>query len=484
MAEYSSAVKTTAELQISPPPGSLPSTTTIRLTVFDVPWLICHPVQRVFFYHLPTISAPQFHNSIISKLTSSLSAALAHFYPFAAKLITPPPPAKPYILYSENDAVSFTVAESIALDFQQATSDSPTDVRLLHPLLPKLTKFDGDGDGVTTVSNLLALKVTLFPDSGFCIGIEFRHVAADGLAFNQFVKSWAEISKSGGAMDEFSKLSISSPPCHDKELIEENRVMEDKFLENFWSFKSPWDGDSLHRLLADKVRSTFSISADQISRMKALVNNYRGGKLKPSHPATAFAVTSALIWSSLIKSEQPESKEDEEDKLDCYAFPVDCRGRMQPKLPAGYFGNCLSGIRTLVRRKDLIGDDGIAIAAREIGRRIKEIEAEGAVRSVEKYYSFSEWRELLRQGVRVVTVAGSTKLGVYETDFGWGRPSKSEPVHVDFSGSVYFSDGRDVEKGGIEFGLSLKRAEMNSFVAVFESQLDRFNGCSGANVCS
>ncbi|CAN0914776.1 Coumaroyl-CoA:anthocyanidin 3-O-glucoside-6''-O-coumaroyltransferase 1 [Linum grandiflorum] len=473
MAEYSSAVKTTAELQISPPPGSLPSTTTIRLTVFDVPWLICHPVQRVFFYHLPTISAPQFHNSIISKLTSSLSAALAHFYPFAAKLITPPPPAKPYILYSENDAVSFTVAESIALDFQQATSDSPTDVRLLHPLLPKLTKFDGDGDGVTTVSNLLALKVTLFPDSGFCIGIEFRHVAADGLAFNQFVKSWAEISKSGGAMDEFSKLSISSPPCHDKELIEENRVMEDKFLENFWSFKSPWDGDSLHRLLADKVRSTFSISADQISRMKALVNNYRGGKLKPSHPATAFAVTSALIWSSLIKSEQPlAEEEDDDDKIDSYVFPADCRGRIEPKVPTTYFGNCLGGVLVSLRRRDLVGDGGFAAAAVEIAAKIEEMEREGALKDAENW--FTKYDKNLKRG-RTVSVAGSPKLRVYETDFGWGRPRKSEPVHVDFSGSIYFSDVRDVERGGIEFGLALGRAEMDSFVGVFESRLNQLS---------
>ncbi|CAN1844031.1 Coumaroyl-CoA:anthocyanidin 3-O-glucoside-6''-O-coumaroyltransferase 1 [Linum perenne] len=464
MPYYSAAVKTVDHFQISPPPGSVPATT-IPLTVFDVPWLLCHQVQRVFFYNHP-ISTLQFQNSVIPKLTSSLSAALRYFYPFAGRLISAPRPIKPYILYSDGDSVSFTVAESTTLDFNQAASDSPNDVELLHPLLPKLPPPESKPDG-TTVSNLLALKVTLFPGSGFCIGFEFRHVAADGIAFNHFVKSWAAISKSGGAVDNIE----SSAPCHDKELIKENRVLEDAFLDSFWSFKSPWDEESIRRGFAGKVRATFSISADRISRMKAFVTD-KGNeftKLKPSQPATA--------WSSLIKSAVSAGGGDgdsDDDKFDCYAFPVDCRGRVDPKLPGNYFGNCLSGIRVLVKRKDLIRNDGIVIAAREIGRRIKEIEIEGAVRSVEKYYASSGWSEIMKQGIKLVTVAGSSKLRIYDTDFGWGRPRKSEPVHVDFSGSVYYSDARDVVSGGIEFGLALSRAEMDSFRVVFESELERF----------
>ncbi|CAN1217328.1 Anthocyanidin 3-O-glucoside 6''-O-acyltransferase (Fragment) [Linum perenne] len=150
-------------------------------------------------------------------------------------------------------------------------------------------------------------------------------------------------------------------------------------------------------------------------------------KLKPSQPATAFVVTSSFLWSSLIKS----AISADGDKFDCYAFPVDCRGRVDPKLSGNYFGNCLSGIRVLVKRKDLIGEDGIVIATREIGWRIKEIEIEGAVRSVEKYHAFSGRSEIMK----VVTVAGLSKLRIYETNFRWGRPRKSEPIHVDFSGN-------------------------------------------------
>ncbi|CAN1120848.1 Coumaroyl-CoA:anthocyanidin 3-O-glucoside-6''-O-coumaroyltransferase 1 [Linum perenne] len=115
MPDYSGAFKTIDQLQISPPPGSFPAATTIPLTVFDVPWLLCHQVHRVFFYNLP-ISTLQFQNSVIPKLTSSLSAAIRYFYPFASRLISVP----------------FTVAESTTLDFNQAASDSP--IRIAPPL--------------------------------------------------------------------------------------------------------------------------------------------------------------------------------------------------------------------------------------------------------------------------------------------------------------------------------------------------------------
>ncbi|CAN1844034.1 Coumaroyl-CoA:anthocyanidin 3-O-glucoside-6''-O-coumaroyltransferase 1 [Linum perenne] len=467
MPYYSAAVKTVDHFQISPPPGSVPATT-IPLTVFDVPWLLCHQVQRVFFYNHP-ISTLQFQNSVIPKLTSSLSAALRYFYPFAGRLISAPRPIKPYILYSDGDSVSFTVAESTTLDFNQAASDSPNDVELLHPLLPKLPPPESKPDG-TTVSNLLALKVTLFPGSGFCIGFEFRHVAADGIAFNHFVKSWAAISKSGGAVDNIE----SSAPCHDKELIKENRVLEDAFLDSFWSFKSPWDEESIRRGFAGKVRATFSISADRISRMKAFVTD-KGNeftKLKPSQPATAFAVTSAFIWSSLIKSAvsagggDGDSDDVDDDKIYTYYFFADCRGRIEPKVPATYFGNCLIGVEVSLRRKDLVGDGGFGIATEEIAAKIEEMER--PLKDAENW--FTDLGKIFTLG-KAVSVAGSPKFRAYETDFGWGRPRKYGPVHIDFSGSVYFSDPRDVERGGIEFGIALKKEEMDVFIAGFEQQL-------------
>ncbi|CAN1123958.1 Coumaroyl-CoA:anthocyanidin 3-O-glucoside-6''-O-coumaroyltransferase 1 [Linum perenne] len=449
MTQYADAVKTIDELHISPPPGSVP-TTSIPLSFFDIPWFSCHPIQRVFFYDLP-FSTHQFRESVIPNLTSSLSIALRYFYPFAARLISIPWPNKPYILYSDGDSVPFTVSESTALDFDQVTSDHPNDVRLLHPLLPKLPKPVAKEDE-TTASNLLSVKVTLFPNSGICIGIEFLHVAADGMAVNHFFKSWAEISRSG--CKDLNSWIENNPPYLDRGLIKDPKNLKSIFSEKF--LKSPvlLDENSFHDKLVDKVRATFVIDGEDISMLKKIVK------------ASSFVVVSAFLWINLAKLQADDV---DDDKIYTYYFFADCRGRIEPKVPATYFGNCLIGVEVSLRRKDLVGDGGFGIATEEIAAKIEEMEREGPLRDAEHFFKDNEG--VAEKLGKAVTVAGSPKLRVYETDFGWGRPRKSEPVHIDFSGAVYFSDPRDVERGGIEFGLALKKEEMDVFIAGFEQQL-------------
>ncbi|CAN0914790.1 Coumaroyl-CoA:anthocyanidin 3-O-glucoside-6''-O-coumaroyltransferase 1 [Linum grandiflorum] len=226
------------------------------------------------------------------------------------------------------------------------------------------------------------------------------------------------------------------------------------FLDKLCKLADPQDENSVQDKLLDKVRATFVIGGEDISRLKKLTN------------ASTFVVASAFVWTNLTKS----LAEDDDDKIDNYMFLADCRGRMEPKVPATYFGNCLGGVLVSLRRRDLVGDGGFAAAAAEIAAKIEEIERGGAFKYAEHWFTKSPTN--LKCG-RTVSVASSPKLRVYETDFGWGRPRKSEPVHIDSSGSVYFSDVRDVERGGIEFGLALGRAEMDSFVGVFESRLNQ-----------
>ncbi|CAN1231967.1 Coumaroyl-CoA:anthocyanidin 3-O-glucoside-6''-O-coumaroyltransferase 1 [Linum perenne] len=450
--------------------GSVPATS-IPLTFLDILWITSHPIQRVFFYDLP-VSISQFRESVIPNLTSSLSIALRYFYPFAARFISIPWPNKPYILYSDGDYVPFTVAESTALDFDQVTSDQPNDVRLLHPLLPKLPKplpKPVSKDDGTTTSNILSVKVTLFPNSGICIGIEFLHVAADGMAANHFFKSWAEISRSG--CKDMSSWIENNPPYLDRGLIKDPQNLESIFLEKIWKSPVPWDENSVHEKLIDKVRATFLIDGEDISILKKTINAEDIFRLKKSVKASSFVVASALVWINLAKSQVDDDDDakslvdDDDDKIFSYVCPVDARGRMEPKVPATYFGNCLGGVDVSLKRRDLAGDGGFVIAAEEIAAKISAkiaaMEREGPLKDATNWF----------KGSRSERVKKSPKLQVYETDFGWGRPRKSEPVHIDFSGAVYFSDPRDVERGGIEFGLALKKEEMDVFIAGFEQQL-------------
>ncbi|CAI0415409.1 unnamed protein product [Linum tenue] len=467
---YSHFVKTTDEIQISPPPGSVPATS-LPLTFFDITFLGVKPIQRVFFYNIPNCNVPHFRQTILPNLTSSLSLALRYFYPFAARLVSPSRPGKPYIRYSDGDSVSLTVAET-ALDFDQVSTDLPNDAALLHTLLPKLPPAESkpDDDGAI-VAPLLAVKITLFPDSGVCIGFEFLHVAADGLAFSNFVKSWASICRSGG---EDSSWVENSPPCLDRSLIHDPRNLKDIFTEQVWNFAEAWQDDSILCKHSGKVRATFAIDREDISRLKATVNRDNFGDGKQLPPASAFAVTSALIWTNLMKSlDLVEEKAGEDggggEKIDSNVIVADFRGRLDPPLPATYFGNCVGVKIVSVKRRQLLGDDGFVVAAKAITAGVQGL-GEEALEDAEKW--ITGFGEAFKFG-KVVTVAGSPRMRVYESDFGWGRPRKVEPVQIDTSDTVYISDARDEERGGLEFGLVLRKDEMDTFVTLFEKLLNQ-----------
>ncbi|GMN61205.1 hypothetical protein TIFTF001_030288 [Ficus carica] len=112
-------------------------------------------------------------------------------------------------------------------------------------------------------------------------------------------------------------------------------------------------------------------------------------------------------------------------------------------------------------------------AAKAIGKevtRLLEISSEALTEMTEK--SVMKFKEVTERW-QYVSVAGSPKLGVYETDFGWGRPKKSESVHVMDSTTFSLAESRD-ERGGIEVSLALNKDRMSRFSTILEESLLKF----------
>ncbi|KAG5224905.1 coumaroyl-CoA:anthocyanidin O-glucoside-6''-O-coumaroyltransferase [Salix suchowensis] len=404
-------IKVTDHFRVSPPLGSVP-TTSLPLTFFDYPWLLCRPMERLFFYELP--------------YPNSLSLTLQHFFPLASNLMCPPSPRKPYILFKDGDSIPFTVVES-TLDFDQVIGDQARD-------WPP-TRVTSDD---TRVVPLLALQVAVFPNSGICIGAKFCHVVADGTAFNHFMKSWASIFRS---REDIACLEKSMLPSHDRSGIKDPLELESIFTKQWWNWASSWDydlGSTRDDQLGDKVGVTFTISQTLIERLK-------GARI---HICGCMCFT----WVNLIKSQEKEASDlFDSDEVYHFVFVADCRHRLETKLPETYFGNCLAICFVPVKKRELLGEHGIIIAAKAIGGKVKELER-GVLLGAEKW--ISSWKEISEQG-RLVTVAGSPKLRAYETDFGWGRPRKTEVPHVHAS-------------GGVEIGLAISKGQMDVFHGIFE----------------
>ncbi|KAK7340680.1 hypothetical protein VNO77_21390 [Canavalia gladiata] len=460
-------VKVIEVCEVSPLPGSVPSTS-IPLTFFDLPWLYCPPIKRIFFYHFP-YSTQHFIQTVLPPLKHSLSLTLQHFFPFSANLVFPPKPNIPHILYSHADSITFTVAESTA-DFTKLMSDSPRDVTDLHPFVPVLPSPRALEDG-TFLIPLMAIQVTLLPYSAFIICISFRHLVADGRAFHHFMKFWASICSSEGNFDSL-KTSLPLPlPLHCRDIIQDPKGLKPIFLQQLWNSSSEnIDSKGLVPFVPnDTVRHTFVLSHDHIEKLKKWVSvNCKSHDPTTLH-ITTFVVTCSLIWVCMVKSEETKvgSKPPNNDESYILAFMADCRNRPELKIPLEYFGNCLVCGNAEVKRSKLVGGNGILEAAIAIGSKVRSLQCEIFEGAEILMSNFTEFATL---GHHMTIIAGSPKLQVYETDFGWGKPKKSEVVHVDNSGSISLSDCRD-KQGRIEVGLALQKIQMNKFNTILEEHL-------------
>ena len=116
-----------------------------------------------------------------------------------------------------------------------------------------------------------------------------------------------------------------------------------------------------------------------------------------------------------------------------------------------------------------MGENGFASAVELLSNLIKEMEVNGILAGAEQ--SFSKTLEAIKEtGKQLISVAGSPRFGVYETDFGWGKPSKVEIVSTDRGGAIALADSRD-GNGGIEIGLALNKHEMQIFASLFSDGL-------------
>ncbi|XP_027349241.1 coumaroyl-CoA:anthocyanidin 3-O-glucoside-6''-O-coumaroyltransferase 1-like [Abrus precatorius] len=458
-------VKVIEQCQISPPPGSVPSTS-IPLTFLDLPWLCCPPIKRIFLYEFP-YSTQYFFQTFLPTLKHSLSLTLQHFFPFSANLVFPPKPNKPHILYSHDDCISFTVVESTA-DFTKLVSDSPRDVKDLHPFVPLLPSSRTLEDG-TFLFPLMAIQVTVMSNSAFSICITFSHVVADGRAFHHFMKFWASICKSKGDL-AFLEGSLSLP-LHNRNIIDDPISLKPIFSEELWnlSLQNLNSKGLIHDVPSDMVRHMIVLSHDHIEKLKRWVSV----RCKSHDPATlhitTFVVTCSLIWVCKVKSEEIKDgiilpNNDESYVL---TFVADCRNRPQLSTQLEYFGNCLVSGNVVLKRSTLVAGNGILEAAIAIGSKVRYMQCEIFEGAETLMSNLTEFDKL---GQHVTVIAGSPKLEVYETDFGWGKPKRSEVVNVEISGTISFSDCRD-EEGKIEVGLALQKIQMKKFCTILQEQL-------------
>ncbi|KAL2496905.1 Phenolic glucoside malonyltransferase 2 [Forsythia ovata] len=119
--------------------------------------------------------------------------------------------------------------------------------------------------------------------------------------------------------------------------------------------------------ITNRVRATYILSQADIQKLKDSLLARKPGIVHPS----SFVVTTAYVWTCLVKSGPAIGEEVDADTPECFGFAADFRARLDPPVPANYFGNCLGGGLAEIKHQDLMEIEGYFIAAEAIAEVIR-----------------------------------------------------------------------------------------------------------------
>ncbi|XP_074286795.1 phenolic glucoside malonyltransferase 1-like [Silene latifolia] len=439
-----------------PPDSPCITPTTSSLTFFDYPWLLFPPLQPLFFFQLPLhIHFSDFRSDILPPLKRSLSCALHYYFPLAAKLAASLDDPKRLTFFTDRDcSVSFTFAHSDA-NFDLLSSNLPRDAAQFRHLVPTLPSISYP---INSPASLLAIQITYFSSSpGFSIGFAYHPVLCDQRCFSRFLYSWASLCK-------FSHLHNGLPsPTFERSVIQDTNSLCPILLQQLSNPRSksvvfpPDDG---------LLRATFLMRPADIQNAKKWIMGRCDERNRP-YPVllSPYIVTCAFVWPALFHTSVNKAKGPK-----YFGFIAGGITRLKYQVPVNYFGNCVGFGRAVAQTEELVGEDGILAAADALALAIKTLD-DDILGKAEKW--ISEW-EVIRGAEEHMNVVGSPKVGLYETDFGWGRPKKVEEISIDVIRGISLTQSSD-RNGGIEIGLALTKSHMEAFSTLFRQGLHCFS---------
>ncbi|KAK8655519.1 hypothetical protein V6N13_108094 [Hibiscus sabdariffa] len=358
---------------------------------------------------------------ISHRLKKSLSETLTRFYPFAGRI-------NGCLVDCNDDGVDYIEARvnCVLRDIL-----NPPDGEFLREFLPIQWESNEAGTG-----RLLLVKVTFFECGGMAIGVSISHKIADVYTLGKLVNTWAALtrdSSEGAVFPEFGCAASFLPQPKD------------------FSFTIP----AMKFKHEKAVMRRFVFDAPKIPMLKA-----RAGSATVPQPTRVEAVV-ALIWKTAMTSSPLPLP-----LPSMLRQVVNLRKRLNPPLHDNAVGylvsyftvespeNSEAELQGLVKRlRDGIGEFS--------ENYVKKLEGSDAISTI--FEAAKEVGNLSgRDDIKFYNSLSWCRFGVYEADFGWGKPIwvSLASASGEAPGIFVLLDARD---GGIEAWVSLNEEEMGTF---------------------
>ncbi|KAL2323175.1 hypothetical protein Fmac_027554 [Flemingia macrophylla] len=329
----------------------------------------------------------------IKQLKESLSQVLPLFYPFAGRI------KDKVTIVCNDEGVHFTEAKvscSLSEFFNQPNLPS-----LLYKLIPDQAINEASTEGYTTMA-----KVTCFACGGMVIATLISHMVADAVGASFFLNSWSSNSRIGDFQHGFEFPNFDTPFPRNNACPQgtNSEIFMDKFLNE--------NKLATRRILFD---------AEAISRLKA-----QGSSLTVKNPSRV-AVVASLLCKCATKAYNANSGLKRPTLI---TFPVNMRRRATPNFSNSCMGNFSWMGMALMSANDELSD--LVIKFREAVNLIdsdfvKTLQGEeGFVKfcEISKHVieTASKGAMMGTNGVNHINYTSLCNLGLYDVDFGWGKP--------------------------------------------------------------
>ncbi|KAJ8748008.1 hypothetical protein K2173_012619 [Erythroxylum novogranatense] len=397
--------------------------TTYKLSLLDQ---LCPPMYAsvVLFYSEP---GKEFDKKVDDHLKTSLSKALSLFYPFAGRL-------KDSFTIDCNDRGASYTRSQVDKDLSSVLNQQ--DANSLQQLLP-CNPHDRSADLCNRV--ILAVQVNIFTCGGVAIGVCIWHSVADGSVVASFVRTWAAVAR-GGSIDS------------DGVVVDCTSLFPPQDLGGF-STGQYSDRDVLPSL----VTKRFLFEASKITALREKIGSVGPSSDRP----TRVESLSALIWSAAIAIAQ--EKHESPYKVHLGILTVDLRKRMNPPLPNQCIGNinqlAVSQWPLSMNSSEYSGLAGTLSQSLRIinGEYLRKLHADGSYLERIKHAGHEQAMKYIGG---VITISSWCRFPLYETDFGWGKPTWLGTA-MGLNNLVIFIDSKDGE--GIEALVTLSKEDMAKF---------------------
>ncbi|KAI3725078.1 hypothetical protein L1987_64853 [Smallanthus sonchifolius] len=357
-------------------------------------------ILTVYFYR-PNGSSNFFDPAVLKE---ALADVLVSFFPMAGRLGTDGDGRIEIICNSEG--VLFVEAEAdCSVDDLGEITPSP-EVRRLVPTV--------DYSGDICSYPLVITQVTRFKCGGVSLGCGLHHTLSDGLSSLHFINTWS---------DKARGLSVAVPPFFDRSLLRARDPPTPMFdhveyhqppsmitqSENQEAVSHPKSASTL------MLRLTFGQINDLKSKAKGDGSTYY----------STYEILAAHLWRCACKSRG--LSDNQPTKL---YVATDGRSRMNPPLPPGYLGNVIFTATPIMKagefKSEPLGD-----TARRMHNELARMDDQ-YLRSAIDYLELTPDLSTLVRGPSYfaspnLNVNSWTRLPIYDSDFGWGRPFSWDP---------------------------------------------------------